>query len=69
MIIQPKLNFALLGTGYDKQRLDNTRTYTARPAINQPDWQEMGKVFVSFDNDDEEPSILLERSDYDIIEA
>ena len=67
MIIQPKDSFRLLGMGYNPPTLSKDKHYTARPATNQPDWQEMGKVFVSFDNDGEEPSILLERGDYEII--
>lgn len=67
MIIRPKENFRLLGVGYDSPALDNTRHYEARPATNQPDWQEKGKVFVSFYNDDDEPSILLDSFDYEII--
>lgn len=68
MTIQPKLPFRLLGVGYNAPTLDHTRVYDAVPATNQPDWQKKGKVFVSFNNDSEEPSILLERGDYDIIE-
>lgn len=68
MIIQPKDDFRLLGMGYNLPTLSKNKHYTARPATNQPDWQEMGKVFVSFDDDSDEPSILLERGDYEIIE-
>jgi hypothetical protein len=64
MTIQPKLDFRLLGTDWT---LDHTQTYKATPATNQPDWQEKGKVFVSFDNNGQEPSILLDRSEYKII--
>ena len=68
MIIRPIDDFRLIGMGYNPPKLSKHKHYTARPATNQPDWQEAGKVFVSFNNDDEEPSILLERGDYEIIE-
>jgi hypothetical protein len=68
MIIQPKDDFRLLGMGYNLPMLDKTRTYDARPATNQPDWEAKGKIFVSFHSLTEEPSILLERGDYEIIE-
>lgn len=67
MKIQPRENFRLLGMGHDTPALDKTRYYEARPATNQPDWQENGKVFVSFADDGCEPFILLDKFDYDII--
>lgn len=67
MIIKPHENYHMVGTD-SNLRLDKTRNYVARPATNQPDWKEKGKVFVSFDDDSEEPSILLDKFDYDIIQ-
>ena len=64
--IKPKLDFRLAGCDFN-MRLNKNKTYTAYPATNQPDWQIEGKVFVSFDDDGQEPSILLKRNDYEII--
>jgi hypothetical protein len=64
--IKPKLDFRLLGCDFNT-RLNKNKIYTAHPATNQPDWQEKGKVFVSFDDDGQEPSILLDQFDYEII--
>jgi len=64
--IRPHEDYRLAGFDYNT-RLDKTKTYTARPAENQPEWQEKGKVFVSFNNDGQEPSILLDHFDYEII--
>lgn len=69
MIIQPLEDFRLLGTGYSPPTLDKTKHYHAIPATNQPDWEEKGKVFVSFNNDGDEPSMLLEKSDYIVIQS
>lgn len=68
MIIQPKEDFRLLGMGCNFPKLDKNNHYQARLATNQPDWKEKGKVLVSFFNDSEEPSILLEEGDYNVIE-
>jgi hypothetical protein len=64
--IRPHDDYRLAGCDYN-MRLDATKTYTATPAENQPEWQEKGKVFVSFNDDDQEPSILLDHFDYKII--
>lgn len=64
--IKPKLDFRLAGCDFN-MRLNKNKTYTATPAENQPEWQEKGKVFVSFNDDDQEPSILLDHFDYEII--
>lgn len=66
MKIQPKENYRLAGCDYRLQ-LDKTKTYTAAHATNQPDWRARGKVFVSFNNDGEEPTIMLEADDYTVI--
>ena len=68
MTIQPKDDFRLLGMGYNPPTLSKDKHYTARPATNLPEWLKLGKVFVSFYDDGEEPSILLERGDYEIIQ-
>jgi len=69
MIIQPIENFKLLGVGYGPPALNKNKHYKARPATNQPDWEQKGKVFVSFYDDQEEPSILLDHFDYVIIKS
>lgn len=42
------------------------RTYPAIPATNQPQWEEMGKVFV-FKKASPDESLLLEAEDYTAI--
>ena len=69
MIIQPHHDFRQVGMGYNPPTLDRTKTYIAIPATNQPDWKEKGKVFVSFADDGEDPSILLEADDYTTIQT
>jgi hypothetical protein len=65
MKIRPLLNFHLLGCD-SRHTLDSAKWYDATPATNQPEWQEKGKVFVSFDHPDIDPenAILLESGDY-----
>lgn len=67
MIIQPIENFKSLGMGHELPSLDKNKHYKATKATNQPDWEEKGKVFVSFNNHEKEPTILLDHFDYKII--
>jgi hypothetical protein len=68
MKIKPNDDFTSLGLGYNSPKLDKSKVYDAVPATNQPDWEEKGKVFVSFNNDGQEPSMLLDKFDYQVIE-
>ena len=63
MKIIPLHDFRLAGVP-NSPALDSTRIYTATPATNQPGHKEKGLVFVSFENDGDEPSILLSSEDY-----
>lgn len=67
MKIQPNENFTQLGMGYGRPSLDKTKVYDAIPAKNQPDWKEKGKVFVFFNDDKDEPTILLDKFDYIVV--
>lgn len=64
MFIIPKENFRSLGID-PNLRLVKGRVYKAIPATNQPNWKEQGKVFVFFRDEGHEPSILLDKFDYD----
>lgn len=56
--VRPKLDFRLLGTSCT---LSCKEVYIATPAVNIPDWEKGGLVFVGKDG------ILLHRHEYDII--
>lgn len=54
--IKPRLDYQLLGA---TSHLLHTRTYSARYASNQPNWEREGKIFVK--------DMLLVRGEYKII--
>lgn len=59
LTIRPNEDFQLVNIR--ASRLSKTRTYGARYASNQPDWEQKGKIFVK--------EILLERGEYTIVKT
>lgn len=57
MLVRPKMNYKLLGTGI---QLSKDRVYEAVVATNQPDHEEKGLIFCD--------EVLLEAGEYEIIE-
>jgi len=58
--VMPDKAYKLLGTDLV---LDPNKTYTAVHAMNIPDWQKRGLIFIG-----PSPGFLLERNEYTIIE-
>jgi len=62
MKVRPLENYWLMGTEF---KLDSTKVYDATHATNLPDWEAKGKIFVYEDEDG--PSIVLEKGEYEIV--
>lgn len=60
-IVRPDKSYKLLGTDLE---LDPNKTYNAIHAMNIPDWEKRGLIFIG-----PSPGFLLERNEYTIIES
>ena len=64
-LVRPRSDFRLLGTGMS---LSENRTYEAIDAINQPNWESRGLVFVlNAEGDTSGIGFLLDKHDYVLV--
>jgi hypothetical protein len=65
-VVRPRSDFKLMGSGLS---LSATKTYTAIDAINQPDWESRGLVFVlDAEGDTGNIGFLLDKHDYVVVD-
>ena len=67
-VVRPRSDFKLMGSGIS---LSSSKTYTAIDAINQPNWESRGLVFVldaEGDNPENPLGFLLDKHDYVVVE-
>ena len=67
-VVRPRSDFRMLGS---RLSLLETKTYTAIDAINQPNWESRGLVFVlDAEGDDPENPLgfLLDKHDYVVVD-
>ena len=67
-VVRPRSDFKLMGSGLS---LSATKTYTAIDAINQPNWESRGLIFIidAEGDDPENPlGVLLDQHDYVVID-
>jgi hypothetical protein len=65
-VVRPRSDFKLMGSGLS---LSATKTYTAIDAINQPDWESRGLVFVlDAEGDTGNICFLLDKHDYVVVD-
>tara|TARA_B100001939_G_scaffold324415_1_gene316373 strand:+ start:358 stop:651 length:294 start_codon:yes stop_codon:yes gene_type:complete len=67
-VVRPRSDFRLLGSGIS---LSSSKTYTAIDAINQPNWESRGLVFVldaEGDNPENPLGFLLDQHDYVVVD-
>ena len=65
-VVRPRSDFKLMGSGLS---LSATKTYTAIDAINQPNWESRGLVFVlDAEGDTGNIGFLLDQHDYVVVD-
>lgn len=65
-VVRPRSDFKLMGSGLS---LSATKTYTAIDAINQPNWESRGLVFVlDAEGDTGNIGFLLDQHDYVMVD-
>ena len=65
-VVSPRSDFKLMGSGIS---LSSSKTYTAIDAINQPNWESRGLVFVlDAEGDTGNIGFLLDKHDYVVVE-
>ena len=65
-VVRPRSDFRLMGSGLS---LSETKTYTAIDAINQPNWESRGLVFVlDAEGDTGNIGFLLDKHDYVVVD-
>ena len=66
IVVRPRSDFRLLGSGIS---VSSSKTYTAIDAINQPNWESRGLVFVlDAEGDTGNIGFLLDKHDYVVVE-
>ena len=58
MVVRPKKNFKYIGWA-TTETLDKTKSYWATKAINQPDYEAKGLIFIG--------NFLLSKDDYEVV--
>jgi len=58
LFVKPKKNFRHIGWA-TMETLDKTKTYKAIKAVNQPDWEAKGLIFID--------DFLLNKDEYDVV--
>ena len=65
-VVRPRSDFKLMGSGLS---LSATKTYTAIDAINHPNWESRGLVFVlDAEGDTGNIGFLLDQHDYVVVD-
>ena len=65
-VVRPRSDFRMLGSGIS---LSSSKTYTAIDAINQPNWESRGLVFVlDAEGDTGNIGFLLDQHDYVVVD-
>tara|TARA_R100001510_G_scaffold48325_1_gene46045 strand:+ start:136 stop:417 length:282 start_codon:yes stop_codon:yes gene_type:complete len=65
-VVRPRSDFKLMGSGIS---VSSSKTYTAIDAINQPNWESRGLVFVlDAEGDTGNIGFLLDKHDYVVVE-
>ena len=60
MVVRPKKNFKYIGWA-TTETLDKTKNYWATKAINQPDYEAKGLIFIG--------NFLLSKDDYEVVSS
>ena len=60
MVVRPKKNFKYIGWA-TTETLDKTKSYWATKAINQPDYETKGLIFIG--------NFLLSKDDYEVVSS
>ena len=65
-VVRPRSDFKLMGSGIS---VSSSKTYTAIDAINQPNWESRGLVFVlDAEGDTGNIGFLLDKHDYVVVD-
>ena len=65
-VVRPRSDFKLMGSGIS---VSSSKTYTAIDAINQPNWESRGLVFVlDAEGDTGNIGFLLDQHDYVVVD-